>query len=44
VVPLQGVRQDWPVIEIEGAGHSNCIMKKQFAEEIVKWLEKNEQK
>jgi len=44
VVPLQGVRKDWPVIEIEGAGHINCIMKKQFAEEIVKWVQKHEQK
>ena len=41
VIPLQQVRKDWSVIEIEGAGHLNCIVKKKFSEEIVKWLDKN---
>ena len=30
VEPLESVRSDWRVIEIEGAGHLNCIVKKQF--------------
>jgi hypothetical protein len=41
VTPLQGVRKDWRVIEIEGAGHLTCITKKQFAEEILKWVDAN---
>jgi pimeloyl-ACP methyl ester carboxylesterase len=44
VVPLQKVRNDWQVIEIQGAGHLNCIFKKQFIEEIEKWLVMNRQK
>lgn len=44
VVPLQKVRKDWQVIEIQGAGHLNCIFKKQFIEEIEKWLDMNRQK
>ncbi len=44
VVPLQKVRNDWQVIEIQGAGHLNCIFKKQFIEEIEKWLDMNRQK
>jgi pimeloyl-ACP methyl ester carboxylesterase len=44
VLPLQAVRKDWPVIEIQGAGHLNCIVKKQFSEELVKWVDKNRQK
>ncbi len=39
VEPLQGVRKDWPVIEITGAGHITCVVKTQFKEEIVKWLD-----
>jgi pimeloyl-ACP methyl ester carboxylesterase len=41
VTPLQAVREDWPVIEIKDAGHLNCIFKRQFTEEIVKWIEMN---
>ena len=41
VAPLRAVRSDWPVIEIRGAGHVNCIVKKQFIEEIVQWVDKN---
>jgi pimeloyl-ACP methyl ester carboxylesterase len=44
VVPLQSVRNDWPVIEIQGAGHITCIMKQQFKEELEQWLDKNRQK
>jgi len=39
VVPLQAVRRDWPVITIDGAGHLNCILKPQFKDEIVKWVD-----
>lgn len=38
VDPLRRVRKDWRVIEIEGAGHLNCIVKPQFKEEIKHWL------
>jgi len=44
VEPLESVRSDWRVIEIEGAGHLNCIVKKQFIDEIEKWLDMNRQK
>src|SRR5262249_7722864 len=40
VEPLQKVRKDWPVIEIEDANHLSCILKAQFQEEIAKWLAK----
>ena len=36
VTPLQSVRKDWPVIEIEDAGHVNCIFKKAFADALTK--------
>ena len=36
VAPLRKVRKDWPVIEIPDAGHLNCILKKEFTEELVK--------
>jgi pimeloyl-ACP methyl ester carboxylesterase len=41
ISPLQSVRKDWRVTEIEGAGHFNCIMKKQFVDELVKWVNAN---
>jgi pimeloyl-ACP methyl ester carboxylesterase len=41
VAPLRAVRNDWPIIEINDAGHLNCIFKKQFTKEIVKWLDTN---
>lgn len=44
VAPLRTVRPDWPVVEIAGAGHINCIFKKQFADEIVKWVDQNRRK
>jgi pimeloyl-ACP methyl ester carboxylesterase len=44
VTPLRKVRPDWPVVEIAGAGHMGCILKKEFTEAIVAWLEKNKQK
>ncbi len=42
VAPLAGVRQDWPVVEIAGAGHLNCIVKPEFREEIVSWVSKHD--
>jgi pimeloyl-ACP methyl ester carboxylesterase len=41
VEPLKGVRKDWPVTQIEGAGHLNCITKEQFRDAVRKWLDKN---
>jgi len=41
VAPLKPVRPDWPVIEINGANHINCIFKPQFREAIAAWLKKN---
>jgi pimeloyl-ACP methyl ester carboxylesterase len=40
VAPLQRARKDWTVIEIEDAGHLNCVVKAQFKEEIAEWLDK----
>jgi pimeloyl-ACP methyl ester carboxylesterase len=39
--PLQAVRPDWKVVEIEGGGHLNTILKPQFREEIAAWLKPN---
>ncbi len=41
VMPLQQARKDWPVVEVADAGHMNCIMKKQFRDEIGSWVRKN---
>ena len=38
VAPLAGVRKDWPVVEIKGAGHVDCIAKKEFRDELSRWL------
>jgi hypothetical protein len=32
------LNRDWPVTVIDGAGHMNCIFKKQFKEELEKSL------
>lgn len=40
VTPLREARKDWPVVEIEAAGHLTCVLKPRFAEEIAKWLDK----
>jgi hypothetical protein len=40
VIPLQQVRKDWPVVDIKDAGHMNCIIKKQFRQEIAAWVRK----
>jgi pimeloyl-ACP methyl ester carboxylesterase len=39
VVPLQGIRPDWPVQIVPDAGHLNCIIRPRFKEGIQKWLE-----
>jgi pimeloyl-ACP methyl ester carboxylesterase len=44
VAPLRQVRTDWPVVEIEDAGHINCIAKKSFREEVAGWVRKNSKK
>jgi hypothetical protein len=41
VMPLQPVRNDWPVVEIADAGHFDCIVKKLFRDEIGNWGRKN---
>jgi pimeloyl-ACP methyl ester carboxylesterase len=41
VDPLRKLRPDWPVVEIQGAGHINCILKPQFRESIAAWLKQN---
>jgi pimeloyl-ACP methyl ester carboxylesterase len=38
VDPLRRKRKDWPVIEIEDAGHINCIIKKPFRHDLVRWM------
>jgi pimeloyl-ACP methyl ester carboxylesterase len=40
VVPLRRGRPDWPVVEIQGAGHISCIMKPEFRTEIAAWVGK----
>ena len=37
---LEGIRPDWPVKIIDGAGHIDCIFKPQFKDELKKWLDK----
>jgi pimeloyl-ACP methyl ester carboxylesterase len=44
VDPLEAVRKDWQVVEIQGAGHITCIFKKQFINGIVEWVDTNRQK
>ncbi|HWB08994.1 MAG TPA: alpha/beta hydrolase [Pirellulales bacterium] len=41
VTPLQKVRDDWPVIEIDDANHINCILKEQFQDEIAAALKRH---
>jgi len=44
VAPLEKVRPDWNVFEIQGAGHLNCTFKKEFIERLEKWLDANRHK
>jgi pimeloyl-ACP methyl ester carboxylesterase len=40
VVALRRGRPDWPVVEIQGAGHINRILKPEFRNEIAAWVRK----
>lgn len=40
VAALRRGRPDWPVVEIQGAGHINCILKPDFRNEIAAWVRK----
>ncbi|HEY4309607.1 MAG TPA: alpha/beta fold hydrolase [Pirellulales bacterium] len=40
VTPLRAARPDWPVVEIENAGHISCVMKPEFREAVGKWVRK----
>jgi pimeloyl-ACP methyl ester carboxylesterase len=44
VEPLRTVRKDWRVINVRHANHLNCQEKRQFKEEIAKWLSKQTQR
>jgi pimeloyl-ACP methyl ester carboxylesterase len=44
VAPLRPVRPDWPVIEIEEAGHMNCVVKPEFRGAIADWVRKQSRK
>jgi pimeloyl-ACP methyl ester carboxylesterase len=44
VEPLKKARKDWDVIEIADADHFTCIIKKEFTDQIVKWVDKNTKK
>ena len=39
VTPLETAPKDWPVVEIEDAGHLTCVIKPQFKAEIKRWLD-----
>jgi pimeloyl-ACP methyl ester carboxylesterase len=41
VEPLQQVRKDWPVVQIEDGNHITCILRPQFRDEIAAWLKKH---
>ncbi len=41
VAPLERARKDWAVVEINDAGHLNCIIKPRFKEAIGDWLKKH---
>jgi pimeloyl-ACP methyl ester carboxylesterase len=40
VVPLHTVRPDWPVVEIEKAGHITCVTNPEFRDELARWVRK----
>jgi len=44
VTPLRPVRPDWPVVEIDGAGHINCVAKPQFHHALTDWVRKQTKK
>jgi pimeloyl-ACP methyl ester carboxylesterase len=39
VVPLEGIRSDWPVTVVPAAGHISCIVMPEFKAGIKKWLD-----
>lgn len=41
VEPVRQARPDWTVVEINDAGHLNCIAKPEFQEAMVHWLKAN---
>ncbi len=41
VQPLHAIRPDIPVVLINDAGHINCIVKPQFQQGLLDWLDKN---
>jgi pimeloyl-ACP methyl ester carboxylesterase len=41
VIAVRRGRPDWPVVEIAGAGHMNCIVKPEFRTEIAAWVRKH---
>ena len=41
LLPLKEARPDWPVVEIEGAGHVDCFTKPQFQVELANWIRRN---
>jgi pimeloyl-ACP methyl ester carboxylesterase len=36
---LLAVRRDWPVVEIADADHVSCLLKNQFKDELIRWLD-----
>jgi pimeloyl-ACP methyl ester carboxylesterase len=40
VAAVRRARPDWPVIEVDGAGHINCIVRPEFRNEIGAWVRK----
>lgn len=44
VEPLEKARPDIPVVVITDAGHLDCIVKQQYRDELVKWINKNKGK
>lgn len=41
VDPLEAVRTDWKVVEIENAGHFTCVIKPEFRQAILDWIKAN---
>ena len=41
VEPLEHMRKDWPIVEIENANHIGCVAKPEFRAAIAAWLKKN---
>jgi pimeloyl-ACP methyl ester carboxylesterase len=41
VEPLLEVRNDWPVIKIDGKGHLDAVGSQEFKEDLLDWLAKH---